>query len=135
MSNPTRDAAVAKQKAAARVENARRIAEAVDAFHEAADQIEVAQHAIAEASMARITALRAMRDAGLSISDIAELTDLSASRVQALVRGDRGDGMPGEPHAPDGTAPNGNGDGGEEGKLEPPGEWHASNGYAPSLRS
>jgi ribosomal protein S11 len=81
-----RDVDAAKAKAAARVDSARRIASAVDEFHKAADEIEHGHSLVANATKARSVALRSMRDAGLSIHEIAELTSLSPSRVQALVR-------------------------------------------------
>ncbi len=83
-----RDADVARQKAAQRIEQARRISEAVDQYHQAADAIDAAQRTIAGAAQDRVAALRLMRDEGMSISEIAELTALSPSRIQALVRGD-----------------------------------------------
>jgi hypothetical protein len=83
-----RDAEVARQKAAQRIEQARRISEAVDQYHQAADAIDAAQRTIAAASQDRVAALRMMRDEGMSISEIAELTALSPSRIQALVRGE-----------------------------------------------
>jgi hypothetical protein len=83
-----RDAEVARQKAAQRIEQARRISEAVDQYHQAADAIDAAQRTVAAASQDRVAALRMMRDEGMSISEIAELTALSPSRIQALVRGE-----------------------------------------------
>jgi hypothetical protein len=80
-----RDASAARGKAEALIDRARRISTAVESFHLAADQIEEAQRVIAQASAGRIAALREMRDAGLSIGEMVELTALSASRIQALL--------------------------------------------------
>lgn len=81
-----RDASAARKSAAERLATAQRVAEAVDAFHEAADRIDNATAALAAASQSRLDAVNALRAAGLTISEVSDLTGLSQSRVQSLLR-------------------------------------------------
>lgn len=79
-----RNSEQAKLAAQERVETARRVEEAVAAYHDAADRMEDAQSALTGASKERLTAIKKLRDCKLSITEIGELTGLSSSRVQAL---------------------------------------------------
>lgn len=81
-----RDADAARAAAAERVAKAQRVASSVEAYHEAADRIDAATEELARAGEARLAAIRDLRDAGLTITEIAELTSLSASRIQALTK-------------------------------------------------
>jgi predicted amidohydrolase len=117
MSGTTRDAVAAREKAAERIARAQRISDAVEAFHSCADEIEAAQRTIAEASARRVGALREMRDAGLSIAEISEMTSLSPSRIQALVRGESEHTENGAGPRPEADIPTQHGNGG--GPLSP----------------
>lgn len=79
-----RDSEKAKIAAQERVATARRVEEAVSAYHDAADRMESAQTELSGASRDRLTAIKALRDCRLPITEIGELTGLSSSRVQAL---------------------------------------------------
>jgi hypothetical protein len=81
-----RDAASARQAVQDRLANAQRVADAVEAYHKAADRIDAANAELASASTDRLGAIRGMRQCKLTISEIGALTGLSASRVQALSR-------------------------------------------------
>jgi hypothetical protein len=83
---PKRDAARARGEARERVETAERVANSVDAYHGAADRLEKSQTDLREASRDRAESIRDLRSCRLTIADIAELTGLSSSRVQALLK-------------------------------------------------
>jgi DNA-directed RNA polymerase specialized sigma24 family protein len=83
-----RDPERAREQAAARLEQARRVSETVDRYHRVADTIDDLQRSAASAAAERAAALFAMRDLGLTIAEIAELTGLPSSRVQAFFRHD-----------------------------------------------
>jgi hypothetical protein len=71
-----------------RLATAQRVADAVEAYHKAADRIDAANAELAAASTDRLEAIKGMRQCKLTISEIGALTGLSASRVQALSRDD-----------------------------------------------
>lgn len=79
-----RNSEKAKLAAQERVETARRVEEAVSAYHNAADRMESAQSELSGASRERLLAIKTLRDCKLSITEIGELTGLSSSRVQTL---------------------------------------------------
>ena len=83
-----RDSQRALEAAQERLAVAQRVAAAVETYHEAADRIDDAQSRLGTASADRLCAIRALRGCKLTISEIGELTGLSASRVQALARED-----------------------------------------------
>lgn len=82
-----RDADSARKAAADRIETAKKIAGAVDAYHNAADRIDAAQAELRDASTSRTNSLRELRNCGLTVSEISALTGLSSSRVQSLLQG------------------------------------------------
>ena len=90
-----RDADAARAAAAERVKTAELIATAVGDYHTASDRIEAANVELASASEARLGAINSMRTGGLTFTEIHELTGLSTSRVQALVRSDKEDAAEG----------------------------------------
>jgi hypothetical protein len=81
-----RDADAARARAAEMVATANKMATAVAAYHDAADRIDAAQTELATAGTARLDALRQLRHCGLAVSEIAELSGLSASRIQSLLK-------------------------------------------------
>lgn len=83
-----RDAASAREAALERLAAAQSIADAVDAYHGAADRIDAATEELSAASEARLDAIRRMRQCKLTIAEIGDLTGLSQSRIQALSRED-----------------------------------------------
>lgn len=83
---PKRDASRARGEARERVAIAERVANSVDAYHGAADRLEKSQADLREASRERAESIRDLRVCRLTIADIAELTGLSSSRVQALLK-------------------------------------------------
>lgn len=83
---PRRDADAAKARAAEMVSTANKMAAAVASYHDAADRIDAAQNELALAGADRLEALRQMRACGLAVSDIADLSGLSASRIQSLLK-------------------------------------------------
>jgi hypothetical protein len=83
-----RDSVQARKDAQERLENAQRVAKAVEEYHNSADAIDVAQEQLTTASRARLSAIRELRQCRLTIAEIGSLTGLSSSRVQALARGE-----------------------------------------------
>lgn len=83
-----RDAGAARRAAEQRVHDANVVLEAVESYHRAADQIDAAAEETRKASANRVAALRQLRNAGLSVTAVSELTGLSASRIQALTKND-----------------------------------------------
>lgn len=83
---PKRDASRARGEARERVEIAERVATSVDSYHGAADRLEKSQADLREASRDRAESIKDLRNCRLTIADIAELTGLSSSRVQALLK-------------------------------------------------
>ena len=81
-----RNSEKAKLAAQERVDTAKRVEEAVSAYHDAADRMESAQSSLSGASRERLQAVKALRDCRLSLTEIGELTGLSSSRVQALAK-------------------------------------------------
>jgi hypothetical protein len=81
-----RDADAARARAAEMVSTANKMAAAVAAYHDAADRIDAAQNELALAGADRLDALRQLRRCGLAVSEIAELSGLSASRIQSLLK-------------------------------------------------
>jgi hypothetical protein len=81
-----RDASAAKAAAQERLATAQRVANAVEAYHEAADRIDAANAELSAAAEARLGAIRALRESGLTIAEIGDLTGLSTSRIQSLSR-------------------------------------------------
>jgi DNA-directed RNA polymerase specialized sigma24 family protein len=81
-----RDADAARARAAAMVATANTMAAAVAAYHDAADRIDAAQNELTAAGAARLDALRQLRHCGLPVSEIADLSGLSASRIQSLLK-------------------------------------------------
>jgi hypothetical protein len=81
-----RDPAAARTAAAERVATAMRIEASVERFHAASDKLDEAAKMTADASDERLAALHDMREAGLTISEMASLTGLSSTRLQALTR-------------------------------------------------
>jgi hypothetical protein len=84
-----RDAAAAQEYAAVMLQKAADAAAAIEEFHTAADKIEAARSAEAQGTAARSAALSKMRANGLGVGQIAELTSLSVSRIQAILREDK----------------------------------------------
>jgi ribosomal protein S11 len=82
-----RDAERAKQAAQQRIETAKQVAEAVSQYHDAADRIDSAQLQTRQATQDRASALQVMRQCGLTVAEISDLTGMSSSRVQVLLRG------------------------------------------------
>lgn len=81
-----RDASKAQAIAQNMVEQAKAASAAVAAYHEAVDVIDEAQKQMAAAKEARLNAVVAMREAGLRIAQISELTGLSEARIYSLIR-------------------------------------------------
>jgi hypothetical protein len=81
-----RDADRAKLAAQQRIETAKLVADAVNQYHDAADRIDSAQRQTRQATTDRAAALQVMRTCSLTVSEISDLTGLSTSRVQALLR-------------------------------------------------
>jgi hypothetical protein len=81
-----RDADRAKLAAQQRIETAKLVADAVNQYHDAADRIDSAQRQTRQATTDRAAALQVMRTCGLTVTEISDLTGLSTSRVQALLR-------------------------------------------------
>lgn len=81
-----RDAAAARQAAADRLAAAQTISQSVEDYHAASDREDAAKAELAAAGNDRHNAIRKMREAGLTINEIAELTGLSSSRVQTLTK-------------------------------------------------
>jgi hypothetical protein len=79
-----RDADRARAAAKERMETARRVSEAVDLFHDAADRIDAAHNELRDATRVRTEAICKLRGCGLSVPEISTLTGLSTSRIQAL---------------------------------------------------
>jgi hypothetical protein len=85
-----RDQTAALQAAEEIVARAQRMQTAVVDFHKAAEKIDQAKILSDEGSRARLVALLALRDCQLPVSQISDLTGLSASRIQALLRDNSG---------------------------------------------
>lgn len=81
-----RNAVAAQEYAAVMLKKAADAAAAIEEFHVAADQIEMARTAEAQGTAARSEALSKMRTNGLGIGQMADLTSLSVSRIQAILR-------------------------------------------------
>lgn len=81
-----RDASEARRRAEEMVEQAQRTAAAVEAYHGATDDLEDAERRRADAAARRVSSLRAMREAGQTVSTISALTGLSSSRINALLK-------------------------------------------------
>ena len=84
MTTATRDAQGATARAEARLESAQRVADAVGTYHAAADRIDAAEAQLSDSRSERNNALRVLRAEGVRISDVVDLTGMSASRVRAL---------------------------------------------------
>lgn len=83
-----RDAAGAREAARERLATAQSVADAVEAYHQAADRIDTASSELSAASEDRLEAIRRLRQCRLTIAEIGDLTGLSQSRIQALSRED-----------------------------------------------
>lgn len=81
-----RDPERAKHAARERVATAQMVSDAVSSYHDAADRIDDAHRQTREATQERSAALTVMRSCGLTVAEISDLTGMSSSRVQTLLR-------------------------------------------------
>ncbi|MDG1188680.1 MAG: hypothetical protein P8N13_09500 [Ilumatobacter sp.] len=81
-----RDSEAARNAAEEMVKRAQASSEAIGEFHQASDVIEKADAEILEANERRVAAVKKMRDNKTSIVDIENLTGLSSSRIQSMIR-------------------------------------------------
>lgn len=79
------DANSARQRAAERVEAAKKAEEGVNEFYAASDDLARAEEIRSDASERRVVALGKMRDAGMRMAEISEMTGLSTSRIRAII--------------------------------------------------
>jgi|SaaInlStandDraft_1057018.scaffolds.fasta_scaffold64856_1 hypothetical protein len=81
-----RDSEAARNAAEEMVKRAQASSEAIEEFHQASDVIEKADAEILKANERRVAAVKKMRDNKTSIVDIENLTGLSSSRIQSMIR-------------------------------------------------